>query len=154
MDLGKTPNLREVRFYVPCPDNFDQQHGGTDMVTGPARLLGTTPSDHRLEMIFLHFDCRNLDFRDEIQAHDIESHLRGTNWAALDSVVMQITRSIKHDLKLSICLDYVVNWRSPSQRTKDEDCLKDWGQKYLPQASGLLNLILDVATSYNEFVDC
>jgi len=125
-----------------------------DMVTGLAELLGTTPPEHKLEMVHLHFRCLlpPIEHVGKGGLQDVESHLRGANWDALDSTVVQITSSIKHPFKLSILLEYTVERRTVSQkaRTKDEEALEGWGQRYLPRASNSPNLMLDVVTRYKE----
>jgi len=153
VDFARMPNLRKVQFYVPCMDTFDQPDSGTDIVTGLAKLLCTAPPEHELEMINFYFHCV-LNICDELvqEPQDVDSHLRGANWAALDSAAIQLTNKIKHPFKLSILLEYDIQWfltgmmATRKVHTKDEDTLKDWGQKYLPRASCSPNVILDVST--------
>jgi len=150
VDFARMPNLRKLELYVPCiADTFDRPDG-TDMVAGLAKLLGTTSPVHKLEMVYLYFRCvlRIKQTVDQQGPQDVESHLRGANWAALDSTVIGITSSIEHPFKLSILLEYRVVGRSTAAQvhTKDEDALKDWGRRYLPRASESPNIILDVVT--------
>jgi len=146
------PNLCKVQFYVPCMDDtFDQPDSGTDIVTGLAKLLGTASSEHKLELVHFYFQCA-LTIRDgQVQEpQDVESHLRGANWAALDSAAIQLTNTIEHTFKLSILLEYDIYWDNSMglgvARTKGRDALKDWGQKYLPRASRSPDVTLDVCT--------
>jgi len=152
VDLTRMPNLRKLALLVPCINDTFDRPDGTDMVAGLSKLLDTTSPEHKLEIVHLHFSCVvPFGTVGRRGPQDIKSHLRGANWAALDSTVIRMTRSIKHAFKLCILLEYVVfHWRYATlqEHTKDEDALKDWGWRYLPQASKSPNLILDVITGY------
>jgi len=148
VDFARIPNLREVQFYVLCEDDtFDQ-------LDGIVKLLETIPPNHKLKMIHLYVNCIMYFLPEDAveRPQDVESHIRRANWPALDTAVIGITNSIRHAFKFSIFLEYVVARPTPDRqaRTKDEDELQGWHQKYLPRASNSPNLVLEVTTSLDE----
>lgn len=92
VDFAKLPNLRKLEFQAICfsPPGGTFAFDETDMITGLAQFLDTFPVEHKLERIFILFDCSICNGEDEDTRQDVESHLKTGNWAALDAVFVRI----------------------------------------------------------------
>jgi hypothetical protein len=162
VELSTLPNLRDMHIYVTFPEDVDESHTDMDVVTSFTQFLRTCAPGHQLKHMGLTFEI-SLDLTNVDEApQSMESVLKSGNWAALDSVLINMTNSITHVFEVEVHISF---WLSLSFDTpldsgvlqeviaENREYLCDWGQKYLPQisASDSPNLDLKITTQHDVY---
>jgi len=162
VELSTLPNLPEMRIYVTFLGDIDESHTGVDVITSVAHFLHTCPAGHQLKHMGLTFEISFYLTNVDEASQAMEDVLNQGNWAALDSVLLSMTSSITHVLKveahtsfwLSLEFDTTLDpFSLQGVIAENKEYLCDWGQKYLPRisASDSPNLDLKISTQHDVY---
>jgi len=146
VDLSTLPNLRKMQLHVPFPLCVDEYPVTSDEcpVTSLVDLLRTCPTGHQIKHLGLTFDI-SLWITDMDEGFQILEDVDELwNWAALDSVLVNMTNSITHVLKVEISFSCFIFWAF-NRRVSDSfsketirtgnDYIQDWRRKCFPRTT-------------------